>query len=83
MIIDSGVLRYRALKGNHGVHTFDFPYNRIREVKKNALVFSMNMAFHVKMDDGEVFNFSQLDTDTLRFQSPDALLNAIHTAAGR
>jgi hypothetical protein len=83
MIIDSGVLRYRALQGNHGVHSFDFPFDRIKEVKKNALMFSMNMAFHVRLEDGEVFNFSQLDPNTLRFENPDALINAVHTAAGR
>lgn len=83
MFIDAGFIRYRALQGNHGVHTFDFPVNRIKEVKKNALIFSMNQAFHVRMDDGEVFNFSQLDPNTLRFQNPDALINAVRTAAGR
>ncbi len=83
LIIDSGVVRYRAIQGNHGVHTFDFPFDRIKEIKKNALMFSMNMAFHVRLEDGEVFNFSQLDPNTLRFESPDALINAVHTAMGK
>ena len=47
------------------------------------MVFFMNQAFHVKMDDGEVFNFSELDPNTLRFQNPDALINAVRSAAGR
>jgi hypothetical protein len=83
MIVDDGYLRYRAVKGTHQIHSFDFPYNRIKEIKKNNLVFSMNLAFHVRMDDGELFNFSELDPNTFRFLSPDALLNAVHTAAGR
>ena len=83
MIVDDGYLRYRAVKGTHQIHSFDFPYNRIKEIKKNNLVFSMNLAFHVRMDDGELFNFSEMDPNTFRFLSPDALLNAVHTAAGR
>ena len=83
MIVDDGYLRYRAVKGTHQIHSFDFPYNRIKEIKKNSVVFSMNLAFHVRMDDGELFNFSEMDPNTFRFLSPDALLNAVHTAAGR
>jgi hypothetical protein len=83
LIIDSGVVRYRAIQGNHGVHSFDFPFDRIKEIKKNALMFSMNMAFHVRLEDGEVFNFSQLDPNTLRFESPDGLINAVRTATGK
>jgi TIR domain len=83
MIVDDGYLRYRAIKGTHQIHSFDFPYNRIKEIKKNSVVFSMNLAFHVRMDDGELFNFSEMDPNTFRFLSPDALLNAVHTAAGR
>jgi hypothetical protein len=83
LIIDAGFVRYRALQGNHGVHSFDFPFDRIKEVKKNGFMFSMNQAFHVRMADGEVFNFSQLDPNTLLFQNPDALINAVRTAAGR
>jgi TIR domain len=83
MIIDGGFVRYRGVQGNHGVHTFDFPVNRIKEVKKNALVFSLNLAFHVRMDDGEVFNFSQVDPNNFRFQNPDALINAVHMALPR
>ena len=83
MLIDGGFLRYQAITGSHIYHVFDFPLNRIREVKRNALMFSMNMAFHVRMDDGEVFNFSQLDPNSLRFQNPDALINAVRSAVGR
>jgi TIR domain len=83
LIIDAGFVRYRALQGNHGVHSFDFPFDRIKEVKKNGFMFSMNQAFHVRMADGEVFNFSQLDPKTLLFQNPDALINAVRTAVGR
>jgi hypothetical protein len=43
----------------------------------------MNQAFHVKMEDGEVFNFSQLDPNSLRFQNPDGLISAVHNALGR
>ncbi len=83
MFIDGGFLRYQAITGSHTDHIFNFPLNRIKEVKRNALMFSMNMAFHVRMDDGEVFNFSQLDPNSLRFQNPDALINAVRSAAGR
>ena len=83
MFIDGGFLHYQAIGGTHTYHTFNFPLNRIREVKRNAVVFFMNQAFHVKMDDGEVFNFSELDPNTLRFQNPDALINAVRSAAGR
>ena len=83
LIIDVGVVRYRALQGNHGVHSFDFPFDRIKEVKRNGFMFSMNQAFHVRLSDGEVFNFSQLDPNTLLFQNPDALISAVHTAVGR
>ena len=83
MFIDGGFVHYQAIAGTHTYHTFNFPLNRIREIKRNALVFSMNQAFHVKMDDGEVFNFSQLDPNSLRFQNPDALISAVRTAAGR
>ena len=83
MFIDGGFLHYQAIGGTHTYHTFNFPLNRIREVKRNAVVFFMNQAFHVKMDNGEVFNFSELDPNTLRFQNPDALINAVRSAAGR
>jgi len=83
MFIDGGFVHYQAIVGTHTYHTFNFPLNRIREIKRNALVFSMNQAFHLKMADGEVFNFSQLDPNSLRFQNPDALINAVRTAAGR
>lgn len=81
MSIDAGVLRYQAIGGTHTYHTFNFPLNQIKEVKRNALMFSMNQAFHVRMADGEVFNFSQLDPNSLRFVSPDALISAVRSAA--
>jgi hypothetical protein len=83
MFIDGGILHYQAIAGTHVYHTFNFPLNRIKEVKRNAVVFFMNQAFHVKMEDGEVFNFSQLDPNSLRFQNPDGLISAVHNALGR
>jgi len=83
MTLDAGFLRYQAISGTHTYHTFNFAFNRIKEIKRNAMVFSMNQAFHVRLDDGEIFNFSEVDPNTLRYLNPDGLINAVRTAAGK
>jgi hypothetical protein len=83
LTIDGGFVRYRAIKGTHGVHSFDFPVGQIKEVKKNAMVLSAYQAFHIRMQNGEVYNFSQVDPTSVQFMNPDRLISAVHMVAQR
>jgi hypothetical protein len=83
LTIDGSFVRYRAIKGTHGVHSFDFPVGQIKEVKKNAMVLSAYQAFHIRMQNGEVFNFSQVDPTSVQFMNPDRLISAVHMLAQR
>jgi hypothetical protein len=83
LTIDGGFVHYRAIKGTHGVHSFDFPVAQIKEVKKNAMVLSAYQAFHIRLQNGEVFNFSQVDPTSVQFMNPDRLISAVHMVAQR
>jgi hypothetical protein len=83
LTIDAAFIRYRAIQGTHGVHSFDFPVGKIKEVKKNGFMYSAFQAFHIRMQDGEVFNFSQVDPGSTQFVNPDNLVNAVHSVAQR
>jgi hypothetical protein len=83
LTIDGGFVRYRAINGTHGVHSFDFPVGQIKEVKKNAMVLSAYQAFHIRLQNGEVFNFSQVDPTSVQFMNPDRLIAAVHMVAQR
>ncbi|SRR6266700_2615871 len=83
MTVDRGVIRYQGLKGTHGVHNFEFPFDGIKEVKQNALIFLNNHAFHIRLSSGNVENFSLFDVPSGAFLSPDLLLNEVHTALAR
>lgn len=78
MTIQNGVLAYRAVKGTHPLHAFDFPLGSIKEIKKNGLVGSAYQAFHVHMKTGETVNFALLDETGQRFLNPGQLLAAVN-----
>jgi hypothetical protein len=83
LTVDNGVIRYQGTKGTHGVHNFGFPFDGIKEVKQNALIFSNFHAFHIRLSSGNVENFSLFDQSSGIFLSPDLLLNEVHTALAR
>jgi hypothetical protein len=83
MTVDNGVIRFQGLKGTHGVHSFEFPFDGIKEVKQNALIFYTNHAFHIRLNSGNVENFSLFDVGSGAFLSPDLLLKEAHTALAR
>ena len=78
MTIQNGVLAYRAVKGTHPLHAFDFPLGSIKEIKKNGLFGSAYQAFHVRMKTGETANFALLDETGQRFLNPGQLLAAVN-----
>jgi len=78
MTIQDGVLTYRAVKGTHPLHAFDFPLGSIKEIKKNGLFGSAYQAFHVRMKTGETANFALLDETGQRFLNPGQLLAAVN-----
>jgi Short C-terminal domain len=80
MTIGNGVVSYRAVKGNHGLHSFDFPVADIREAKRNALMGSALQAFHIRLKTGENYDFSLLDNTGQRVENPALVLDAIHAA---
>jgi hypothetical protein len=83
MTIEDGVIRYRAVQGTDGGHSFDFPFASIKEVKKNALYLSALQSFHVRTSNNENYNFSLVDVSSSRFLNPDSLLVAVHGALGK
>jgi hypothetical protein len=78
MTIQNGVLAYRAVKGTHPLHAFDYPLGSIKEIKKNGLLGSAYQAFHVRMKTGEAANFALLDETGQRFLNPFQLLAAVN-----
>lgn len=78
MTIQNGVLAYRAVKGTHPLHAFDFPLGSIKEIKKNGFLGSAYQAFHVRMKTGETANFALLDETGQRFLNPEQLLAAVN-----
>ena len=83
MTVEAGMLRYRAVQGTDGMHSYDFPAASIKEVKKNAMIGSAYQAFHVRLNSGEVFNFSVFDPNTKTFMNADSLLLAVHADLGK
>ena len=83
MTVEAGMLRYRAVQGSHGMHSYDFPAAAVKEVKKNALFLSALQAFHVRLTSGEVYNFSVFDPNTKTFLNADSLLIAAHAGLGK
>jgi hypothetical protein len=77
MTIQNGYLTYRAVKGTHVLHAFDFPLASIKEVKKNGFLGSAYQAFHVRMKTGENTNFALLDETGQRFLNPGPFLAVI------
>jgi len=80
MTLENRVLRYRAVKGTHPLHSFDIPLASIKEVKKNSFMGSAFQAFHVRLKTGENYDFALLDNTGQRLQSPATFLDAIHAA---
>ena len=80
LTLEKGVLRYRAVKGTHPLHSFDIPLASIKEVKKNSFMGSALQAFHVRLKTGENYDFALLDNTGQRLQSPATLVDAIHAA---
>lgn len=78
MWVDGGMIHYRALRGSHGIHSYDFPAQIVKKVKKNSLIGSAYQAFHVRLTSGEVYNFSLLDSSLKTFLNADSLLIAVH-----
>src|SRR6266567_1708191 len=75
MTVDNGMIHFRGQKGTPGVHNFDFPLSLIKEIKQNDLIFSALHAFHIRLNTGEVQNFSLFDAQSGAYLSPDLLLN--------
>jgi PEGA domain-containing protein/PDZ domain-containing protein len=62
--------------GNSGPkHNLEFETRRIHEVKKNGFYMAAYGAFHIRMKNGNVANFTVVDQQG-RFQQPDELLTA-------
>ncbi|HZP04113.1 MAG TPA: SHOCT domain-containing protein [Terracidiphilus sp.] len=80
MTIENGVISYRAVKGNHGLHSFDIPLASIKEAKRNAMMGSAYQAFHIRLKTGENYDFSLLDSTGQQILNPEVLLSAIHAA---
>jgi len=83
MTVEAGLVHYRAVQGTHGIHSFDFPAQTIKEVKKNSLVGSALQAFHIKLLSGEVYNFSLFDPNSKTLLNSDSVLLAIHQGIGK
>lgn len=83
MTVEAGMLRFRAVQGTDGMHSYDFPAASIKEIKKNAMIGSAYQAFHVRLNSGEVFNFSVFDPNTKTFLNADSLLLAVHADLGK
>jgi hypothetical protein len=45
-----------------GPHTFDVPSSQVKEVKKNSGFWS-GQSFHIKLANGENYNFTRIGTD--------------------
>ncbi len=62
--------------GNNGPkHNLEFETRRIREVRKNGFYMAAYGAFHIRMKNGNVANFTVVDQQG-HFQQPDELLAA-------
>jgi hypothetical protein len=83
MTVEAGMIRFRAVQGTDGMHSYDFPTASIKEVKKNALIAVNYQAFHVRLNSGEVLNFSVFDPNSKTFLNADSLLIAIHSNLGK
>jgi hypothetical protein len=77
MTIDNHVIRFRGELETHGIHSFDFPFDSIKEVKQNTQADSTNHAFQIRLKNGAVYNFSLYDIQSGAYLSPDQLLNKI------
>lgn len=80
MTIGNGTIAYRAVRGTHGLHSFDIPITNIKEAKKNAFMGSALQVFHIRLKSNENYDFAVLDNAGQHVQSPAILLDAIHTA---
>lgn len=80
MTIDNGVISYHAVRGNHGLHSFEIPIKDIKEAKRNTMMGSAFMAFHIRLKSGENYDFSLMDNTGQQLQNPTVLLDAIHAA---
>jgi hypothetical protein len=80
MTIDNGMITYRAVRGTHGLHSFEIPVKDIKEAKRNTMMGSAFMAFHIRLKSGENYDFSMLDSSGQQLQNPTILLDAIHAA---
>jgi hypothetical protein len=86
LTIQPGMVQYRAIQGNHGTHSIDFPSASILEVKKNLLFLSDREAFHIRLSLIDNYNFSLVDISDMNNPRPlnaDALLLAVSTAIGK
>src|SRR5262249_7080461 len=86
LTIQPGVIQYRAIGGNHGSHSFDFPFSSIKEVKKNAIFASALQGFHIRLSGNDNYNFSVVDMSDVknpRFLNADSFLMAVNTAIGK
>ncbi len=80
MTIDNGVVSYRAVRGSHGLHSFEIPVKDIKEAKRNTMMGAAFMAFHIRLKSGENYDFSMMDNTGQQLQNPTVLLDAIHAA---
>lgn len=80
MTIGNGTIAYRAIKGTHGLHSFDIPVTNIKEAKKNAFLGAGFQAFHIRLKTKENYDFALLDNTGQHVLSPAILLETINTA---
>ena len=71
---------HRAVRGSHGLHSFEIPVKDIKEAKRNTMMGSAFMAFHIRLKSGENYDFSMMDNTGQQLQNPTVLLDAIHAA---
>jgi S1-C subfamily serine protease len=74
--IEAGELAFYSRQSDESLR---FPWRSIREVRKNSMYGSGNMAFHIRLITGENYNFASITSDGQKRQ-PDALITAIEAA---
>ncbi len=75
MIAFAGQTGVNSSGYNGPKHNLEFPTAEIREVRKNGFYMAAYGAFHIRMKNGKVANFTVVDAQG-HFQQPDDLLAA-------
>ena len=78
-MIGNGMIGYRAV---NGMHWFQVPLSDVKEARRNAFYLANVGGFHITRKNGETYNFAAINNYG-QYQSPDALLAAIHQAMGQ